>query len=39
MARPGKEIPTQWEHDPALRNDRGSTVAMYLFGACKDIPT
>ena len=34
-----KEIPTQWEHDPGLQNNRGMTVAMFLTNHGKEIPT
>lgn len=28
----GKRIPPEWRHDPTLRDNRGNTIAMGLFG-------
>jgi len=38
LACRGKEIPTQWEHDPAISDRYGSTVAMYLASYGNIIP-
>ena len=38
LARENKEIPKQWEHDPATQDKTGMTVAMFLTGRTRTIP-
>jgi len=38
LAGGGKAIPPQWEHDPAVCDENGTTVAMYLSSRKRDIP-
>jgi len=38
LAHGGKEIPSQWEHDPALQDIDGQTVAMILSCDGKKVP-
>jgi len=38
LACDGKDIPTQWYHDPTMRDDDGNTVATHLVDNEKDVP-
>ena len=38
LAKNGKDIPKEWQHDPELKNNYGNTVAMILARLNKEIP-